>query len=221
MPDTRPENATHATRSDRAADEATARTDNFQRADPRFDTAGLDCHAGRVLDLSAGGMRLLVPWKEAPRVGDPETYIFGDGADEIRLMGTVRWVRPAGRMHRRAEVGVEFVGLTPAKRDGLRRLAVSGDPGVLRDASDDTVRDKVRVEYPDLYRMFAVSPYASGDDIRRAYHILAKEVHPDRSKDPEAASRFAELNKAYSILRDKDLRAKYDERLAREQQRAA
>jgi hypothetical protein len=214
MPETPPENA---------ASDATppARSESFQRADPRFDTAGLNCHAGRVLDLSAGGMCLLIPWKQAPRVGDPETYIFGDGADEIRLMGTVRWVRPAGRMHRRAEVGVEFIGLTPAKRDGLRRLAVSGDPGVLRDADRPDVRDQVRVEYPNLYRMFGISPYASGEDIRRAYHILAKQLHPDRSKDPEAASHFAELNKAYTILRDKDLRARYDERLTREQQRAA
>jgi hypothetical protein len=187
------------------------------RAEPRLDTTGLHCHAGRVLDMSGTGMRVLVPWKNAPRVGDPETYVFGDGTGEVKVLGTVRWVRPAGRLHKRAEVGVEFVGLTPAKRDALRRLAVSGDLDALRNAE----ADRVRVEYPDLYRLFGVSPYATDDDIRRAYHTVAKLIHPDHSTDPEAASRFAEINKAYAILRDRELRARYDERLAKAQQRRA
>ncbi len=187
------------------------------RREPRLDTDGLACHAGRVLDLSGSGMRLLVDWKSAPSAGDPETYVFGDAAGEVRLMGTVRWVRPKGRLRRHAEVGVEFINLTPDKRDALRRMAVTGDPGTLRQPEADTVR----VEYPDLYKLLGVSPYASEADLRRAYHAMSKDLHPDRSPDPEAAARFAELSKAYSILRDKDLRARYDDRLAREQQRAA
>lgn len=182
------------------------------RGESRLDTRGLHCHAGRVLDMSGSGMRVLVPWKHAPRVGDPETYAFGRGGtddQEVRLLGTVRWVRPAGRLHKRAEVGVEFVGVSPAKRDALRRLAATGDLNTLREAD----ADRVRVEYPDLYKLFGVSPWASDDDIRRAYHTIAKAVHPDHSTDPEAAARFAEFNKAYSILRDKQLRARYDERL--------
>jgi hypothetical protein len=190
---------------------------NPHRAEPRFAAEGLACHAGRVLDLSGSGMRLLVSWKQAPRVGDPETYTFGEGPDAVSLMGTVRWVRPAGRLHKRAQVGVEFVGLTPAKRDALRRLAITGDLQTFSSADQDSVR----VGYPDLYRMFGLTSYASQDDIRRAYHALAMELHPDRSPEPEAAARFAELTKAYSILRNKELRAKYDERLERERHRAA
>ena len=191
--------------------------DSVTRVEARIDAGNLSCHAGRVLDLSGSGMRLLVAWKNAPRVGEPEEYRFGEGADEVRVMGTVRWVRPAGRLYKRAEVGVEFVGLTPKRRDALRKMAITGDMSVLRDAD----QDKVRVGYPDLYRMLGVSPYASQEDIRRAYHQLSKQVHPDHSADPEAGAKFAELNKAYSILRDKEMRARYDERLAREQQRAA
>ncbi len=188
-----------------------------QRGEARLDTDGLLCREGRVLDLSGGGMRLSMAWKEAPRVGDVATYTFGEGAEEVGLMGTVRWVRPAGRLGRRAEIGIEFVGLTPAKRDALRRLAVNGDAGPLADAA----KDRVRVGFPDLYKMFGVSVYASQEDLRQAYHRLAKELHPDRSPDPDADTKFAELNKAYAILRDRDLRARYDERLAAEQQRAA
>ena len=192
----------------------------LKRGEARLDTGsggGLLCREGRVLDLSGGGMRLCMAWKHAPRVGDVGTYTFGEGAGEVALMGTVRWVRPAGRMRKRAEVGIEFVGLTPSKRDALRRLAISGDAGPLVDAA----KEQVKVGFPDLYRMFGVSVYASQEDLRRAYHALAKELHPDRSTDPDADSKFAELNKAYSILRDRELRARYDERLAAEQQRAA
>ncbi|MCC5823109.1 MAG: DnaJ domain-containing protein [Phycisphaerales bacterium] len=187
------------------------------RGEPRFDAEGIACHAGQVLDISGAGMRLLVAWKDAPRVGDVEHYAFGEGSEAVRVMGTVRWVRPAGRLHKRAQVGVEFVGLSPTRRDALRRFAATGDFGALRAGEHDAVR----VEYPDLYKMFGVSPYASENDIRRAYHALSKDLHPDKSPDPDAGARFAELSKAYSILRDKELRARYDERLAREQQRVA
>lgn len=186
------------------------------RVEPRLETTGMSCHAGRVLDMSGSGMRVLVPWKTAPRVGDVETYVFGEGPEEIQLLATVRWVRPAGRMHKRAEVGVEFVGITPPKRDALRRFAATGDSTGLGDETE-----RVRVEYPDLYKLFGLSPYASQEDIRRAYHKLAKYCHPDRSQDPDAPTRFAELQKAYSILRDRELRSRYDERLAVEQRRAA
>lgn len=187
------------------------------RAEVRMATRGLSCHAGNVLDMSGSGMRVLVPWKSAPRVGDPETYVFGEGPEEIRLMATVRWVRPAGRLHKRAEVGVEFVGVTPSKRDALRRFAVTGDGSGLMEGNED----RVRVEFPNLYKIFHLSPYASQEDIRRAYHKLAKEMHPDRSDHPDAESNFAEMQKAYTILRDRELRGKYDERLANEQRRAA
>jgi hypothetical protein len=194
------------------------RRDHTQpRTEARLDTEGLTCREGLVLDLSGGGMRLSLAWADAPRVGDVGTYTFGEGENEVGLMGAVRWVRPAGRMRRRAEVGVEFIGLTPARREALRRFAVTGEPASL--ATPDN--DRVRVGFPDLYKLFGVSPYASQDDLRRAYHTLSKDLHPDRCPDAEAGARFAELSKAYAILRDKGLRAKYDERLAAEQQRVA
>lgn len=203
-------------------DASAADTGYAARNEVRMSTKGLSCHAGNVLDMSGGGMRVVVPWKSAPRVGDPETYVFGEGPDEIRLMATVRWVRPAGRLHKRAEVGVEFVGLTEGKRTALRRFAATGDgSGVLEEQEVEAGHDRVRVEFPDLYKIFHLSVYASQEDIRRAYHKLAKTLHPDRCDHPEAESRFAEVQKAYSILRDRELRAKYDERLASEQRRAA
>ena len=62
----------------------------------------------------------------------------------------------------------------------------------------------------DLYGVLGVARNASPDEIKRAFRKLAMEFHPDRNKDPEAESRFKQVNAAYEVLSDADKRAKYD-----------
>ena len=63
----------------------------------------------------------------------------------------------------------------------------------------------------DLYQRLGVKRGASDAEIKKAYRILAKQLHPDRNKDkPDAAKRFAEVTHAYDLLSDKDKRARYD-----------
>src|SRR3954471_5901496 len=63
----------------------------------------------------------------------------------------------------------------------------------------------------DLYQRWGVKRGASGDEIKKAYRSLAKQLHPDRNKDkPDAAKRFGEITQAYDLLSDKDKRAQYD-----------
>jgi len=55
------------------------------------------------------------------------------------------------------------------------------------------------------FNVLEISPDASPDDIKAAYHRLAKRWHPDRFTGPEkveAESRFRELAEAFSILKD-------------------
>ncbi len=40
-------------------------------------------------------------------------------------------------------------------------------------------------------------------DIKKAYHRLAKEYHPDKNNDPSAAERFKEISDAYQFLMKK------------------
>lgn len=63
----------------------------------------------------------------------------------------------------------------------------------------------------DYYKLLNVTRGASAREIKRAYHKLAVEWHPDKNKgDEEAEIKFKAIALAYEVLSDEDLRKKYD-----------
>lgn len=60
----------------------------------------------------------------------------------------------------------------------------------------------------DYYDILGVARSASQDEIRRAFHKLAHQHHPDKSGGD--AERFKEVNEAYQTLSDPNKRAQYD-----------
>lgn len=62
----------------------------------------------------------------------------------------------------------------------------------------------------DYYEVLGVSSDADGDAIARAFHMLARDWHPDAGDGPEAEERFRELAEAYTVLSDGEARLRYD-----------
>lgn len=75
------------------------------------------------------------------------------------------------------------------------------------------VQYALRMDRPySLYDVLSVSPGVSPGALEAAYRALMKKHHPDRTGAAAAGSQAAEINAAFSILRDADRRAEYDRR---------
>ena len=72
-------------------------------------------------------------------------------------------------------------------------------------------------EKRDYYEVLGLQKGASEDDIKQAYRKAALKWHPDRwvngtdAEKKTAEEKFKEASEAYSVLSDKDKRAKYDQ----------
>jgi molecular chaperone DnaJ len=63
----------------------------------------------------------------------------------------------------------------------------------------------------DYYDVLGLKKGASAEEIKKAYRVKAKELHPDRNADdPKAEDQFKEANEAYEVLKDADKKAAYD-----------
>jgi DnaJ-class molecular chaperone len=63
----------------------------------------------------------------------------------------------------------------------------------------------------DPYSVLGVKPEATPDEIRAAYHKLAKTLHPDLNPgDRQAEEKFKAVSAAYDVVGDPEKRARYD-----------
>jgi DnaJ-class molecular chaperone len=64
----------------------------------------------------------------------------------------------------------------------------------------------------DAYLILQVDPSAHSDVIQAAYRVLARQLHPDGAELLGTANhgKMTDLNWAYSVLKDANLRAEYD-----------
>ncbi|MDO8634003.1 MAG: molecular chaperone DnaJ [archaeon] len=63
----------------------------------------------------------------------------------------------------------------------------------------------------DYYSNLGVSKNASAEEIKEAYKRLAKQYHPDVSKEKDAEEKFKAISEAYKVLSDPQKRQNYDQ----------
>ncbi|MSO29276.1 MAG: molecular chaperone DnaJ [Candidatus Planktophila sp.] len=64
----------------------------------------------------------------------------------------------------------------------------------------------------DFYKILGIGKSASGDEIKKKYRSLARELHPDKNKgDAALEEKFKAVSEAYDILSDGKKRAEYDQ----------
>lgn len=65
----------------------------------------------------------------------------------------------------------------------------------------------------DYYQILGVSRFASEGDLRKAFRLKAKSLHPDVNSSGYAVREFKRVNEAYQVLRNAEKRRLYDMRL--------
>ena len=73
-----------------------------------------------------------------------------------------------------------------------------------------SIKMKSKVNY---YKVLGLVRSASGKEVKKAYHRLAKKWHPDKNKDEnkeKAEANFKKIARAYEVLGDEETRRRYD-----------
>jgi len=168
-------------------------------------TRQLTCALGSVADLSLAGMRVSATQKPPLKVGQKLEFAVQADRHYLVVQGRIIWRRRQGAD--RHDFGVQFVHVDPKVALQLVTLACYGRlPGDLPHPEADSADGDV----PDLYGILGLARTATADQIRAAYHAMARRFHPDANREEGADSRFMLIAEAYKVLRQNESRAAYD-----------
>lgn len=102
----------------------------------------------------------------------------------------------------------QFAAYTPIKKEEIPQPVPDLDT-IIRMKRDLARQQIQNLQKTDFYRLLGVSVTASEEEISKAYKRLCLKHHPD--KPGGDADKFQQINKAYKVLLDKELRDLYDQ----------
>ena len=142
------------------------------------------------------------------------------GLKEADALRAIYSLSLSGQLHRsdwpRALSNESTRVRTPAEKAADRPATIASVEDV--DPGNVDLLFKRLAEAKDYYEVLDVAKTATSDEIKTAYHALARTFHPDRFHKSEAALRrnidsaFARIAQAYEILSDQSARAGYDQK---------
>ena len=186
------------------------------RRDERYETSGMSCHLGDVVNLSASGMQISTPDKPAVSKGELKQFVLRTNRQTLTMSGNVVWTRHRSPPSGQYAMGVQFVDSPAATRETLVAFARYGFAGPGEQelshmrAAYTAVRKTSKI-VEDHYRILGVERRATQSEIRRAFWALAKANHPDVTRDPKAEVRFRRANEAREVLLDPMKRRRFDD----------
>lgn len=200
-------------------------TTTTRRRAERHAVETLSCSLGRVVDLSATGMRLACADKPPVQVGQTGKVTLSSPGGSLQVNGRIVWLRRVGGLtSKKHEMGVEFVRLAPGTTEAIDSLirfgffnAPSAD-GKLKWKRRTKTRRVIKASFdlPNYYQILHLGPDAAAEDIKKAYRRLAKQHHPDATGGQGDTAQFTLITEAYNVLIDPDRRAAFDARAIEE-----
>src|SRR5215212_8701703 len=164
-----------------------------KRRSRRFQTAIISCSLGDVVDLSSGGIRLRGRGKTPVCRGQILPLTLKAHASEVTTNARVVHIRRVGL--RTWEAGFAFVDLRPSLAIDIDNLGRTGE--IPRWSYSPPRMVRAEASLPDYYETLGVKQNTKWEQIRRSFHALAKQYHPDANPDPEATQKFQLIIEAY------------------------
>lgn len=64
--------------------------------------------------------------------------------------------------------------------------------------------------FKDYYQILGLSYPVSKEDIKKAYHNMSLQWHPDKNPSKDCLQKMQDINEAYAILKDDEKKIRYD-----------